>query len=190
MSGKPKVAVHKFSSCDGCQLAFLNLGEDLLRVAELIEGFAHVDTDDQDSERLAARGDDRRARRAPLRDDAVDRFGVPVANVHYDDHANDIAMRNHGYRQMTAIHRAAGATRCIETPTYAATHNLGSNRMSARADDGVVDRSGCAHEVPNLFVADGSQFASGGAANPTLTIVALAIRQAGEIARRLSHADL
>ncbi|NTV88192.1 MAG: sulfhydrogenase subunit delta, partial [Burkholderiaceae bacterium] len=27
---KPRVAVHKFSSCDGCQLAFLNLGEDLL----------------------------------------------------------------------------------------------------------------------------------------------------------------
>jgi sulfhydrogenase subunit delta len=40
MSGngtRPKVAVHKFSSCDGCQLAFLNLGEDLLRLAELVD---------------------------------------------------------------------------------------------------------------------------------------------------------
>jgi coenzyme F420-reducing hydrogenase gamma subunit len=34
---RPKVAVHKFSSCDGCQLAFLNLGETLLQVAELVE---------------------------------------------------------------------------------------------------------------------------------------------------------
>jgi sulfhydrogenase subunit delta len=34
---KPKVAVHKFSSCDGCQLAFLNLDEDLLRLAELVD---------------------------------------------------------------------------------------------------------------------------------------------------------
>lgn len=34
---KPKVAVHKFSSCDGCQLAFLNLGEGLLQLAELVE---------------------------------------------------------------------------------------------------------------------------------------------------------
>lgn len=34
---KPKVAVHKFSSCDGCQLAFLNLGEDLLRLGEMVE---------------------------------------------------------------------------------------------------------------------------------------------------------
>lgn len=34
---RPSVAVHKFSSCDGCQLAFLNLGEDLLRLAELVD---------------------------------------------------------------------------------------------------------------------------------------------------------
>jgi len=37
---KLRVAVHKFSSCDGCQLAFLNLGESLLEAAELVE-FAH-----------------------------------------------------------------------------------------------------------------------------------------------------
>lgn len=37
---RPKVAVHKFSSCDGCQLAFLNLGETLLQVAELVD-FTH-----------------------------------------------------------------------------------------------------------------------------------------------------
>lgn len=34
---KPKVAVHKFSSCDGCQLALLNLGETLLEVAALVD---------------------------------------------------------------------------------------------------------------------------------------------------------
>jgi len=34
---KPRVAVHKFSSCDGCQLAFLNLGEDLLALAERVD---------------------------------------------------------------------------------------------------------------------------------------------------------
>ena len=37
MATKPKVAVHKFSSCDGCQLAFLNLGEDLLTLSKLVE---------------------------------------------------------------------------------------------------------------------------------------------------------
>ncbi|MCU7844510.1 MAG: sulfhydrogenase subunit delta [Candidatus Thiodiazotropha sp. (ex Monitilora ramsayi)] len=34
---KPKLAVHKFSSCDGCQLALLNLGETLLQLPELVE---------------------------------------------------------------------------------------------------------------------------------------------------------
>lgn len=34
---RPRVAVHKFSSCDGCQLAFLNLGEDLLALAERVD---------------------------------------------------------------------------------------------------------------------------------------------------------
>ncbi|MDH3526780.1 MAG: sulfhydrogenase subunit delta, partial [Gammaproteobacteria bacterium] len=34
---KPSIAVHKFSSCDGCQLAFLNLGEDLLTLFELFD---------------------------------------------------------------------------------------------------------------------------------------------------------
>lgn len=34
---KPKIAVHKFASCDGCQLAFLNAGEDLLTLAKLVD---------------------------------------------------------------------------------------------------------------------------------------------------------
>ena len=36
-ANKPRIAVHKFSSCDGCQLAFLNLGESLLTLANLVE---------------------------------------------------------------------------------------------------------------------------------------------------------
>jgi choline dehydrogenase-like flavoprotein len=112
----------------------------------------------------------------------VDKFGVPIANIHYDDHQNDLLMRNHGYKTLTSIHKAAGAKRCIEAPAYPASHNLGSNRMSANAEDGVVDSFGQSHEVPNLFICDGSQFATGGACNPTLTIVALAIRQAAFIA--------
>lgn len=37
LSSKPRVAVHKFSSCDGCQLALLDLGEDLLTLAARVE---------------------------------------------------------------------------------------------------------------------------------------------------------
>ena len=51
-SDKPRVAVHKFSSCDGCQLAFLNLGEDLLALAERVElvHFAEAGPSDPDAE--------------------------------------------------------------------------------------------------------------------------------------------
>ncbi|MEJ2105729.1 MAG: hypothetical protein P8X48_00190 [Acidiferrobacteraceae bacterium] len=37
MADKPKIAVHKFASCDGCQLAFLGMGEDLLTLSELVD---------------------------------------------------------------------------------------------------------------------------------------------------------
>jgi sulfhydrogenase subunit delta len=49
---RPRVAVHKFSSCDGCQLAFLNAGEDLLALAELtdIVHFAEAGVVDEEAE--------------------------------------------------------------------------------------------------------------------------------------------
>lgn len=122
--------------------------------------------------------------------DELDAYGVPVANIHYDDHPNDLKLRVHGYKTLTAIHQAAGATRSIEAPSYPASHNLGSNRMAARAEDGVLDGHGRAWEVPNLFVADGSTFSTGGACNPTLTIVALAIRQAEFMAGRMAAGEL
>jgi len=65
---------------------------------------------------------------------------------------------------------------------HASTHDLGTNRMSDKARDGVVNKFGQSHDIKNLFVSDGSQFTTGAACNPTLAIVALAIRQADAIA--------
>jgi choline dehydrogenase-like flavoprotein len=62
--------------------------------------------------------------------------------------------------------------------------------MSAKPEDGVVNAFGQSHDVPNLFVSDASQFTTGAAANPTLTIVALAIRQAEYIAEQLRSQSL
>jgi choline dehydrogenase-like flavoprotein len=42
---------------------------------------------------------------------AKDKYGMPVANVHFDDHPNDIAMRNHAYKQGSAIYDREGARR-------------------------------------------------------------------------------
>jgi len=128
--------------------------------------------------------------RITLHPDIKDQYGQPVPNVHYSDHANDRAMRDHAFRQGAAIYDAVGATRTFPTPPYPSTHNLGTNRMSEKAQDGVVNRWGQAHDVSNLFVSDGSQFTSGAAENPTLTIVALAIRQADHIAREMAAGAL
>jgi len=114
-----------------------------------------------------------------------DKFGMPVASVHFDDHPNDAAMREHAWSRGKAIYDAVGATRVFPTPPYPSTHNLGTNRMSANARDGVVDPHGQTHDIKNLFVSDGSQFTTGGAENPTLTIVTLAIRQADYIADQM-----
>jgi choline dehydrogenase-like flavoprotein len=78
----------------------------------------------------------------------------------------------------------------FHTPPYPSTHNLGTNRMSTRAKDGVVNKFGQTHDVKNLFVSDGSQFTSGAACNPTLTIVALAIRQAETMSGMLSRGEV
>jgi choline dehydrogenase-like flavoprotein len=83
-------------------------------------------------------------------------------------------MRDHAYKQGMAVYDAVGATRTFPTPPYPSTHNLGTNRMSENPRDGVVNKWGQTHDIANLFVSDGSQFTTGAAENPTLTIVALA----------------
>ena len=62
--------------------------------------------------------------------------------------------------------------------------------MSADPAEGVLNEWGQAHDVPNLFVSDGSVMTTGASANPTLTIVALSIRQADHIASELAAGTL
>ena len=107
-----------------------------------------------------------------------DQHGMPVPVVHFKDHANDIAMRNHAYKAGTAVYQSLGATQVFELPPFPSTHNMGTCRQSEKARDGVCNKYGQTHDIANLLISDGSQFTSGGAENPTLTIVALAIRQA------------
>ena len=120
-----------------------------------------------------------------LNPDVKDQHGLPVPNVRFDDHPNDVAMRAHAWRQGQALYDAVGAVQTLPTPPYPSTHNLGTNRMSERPADGVVNKWGQTHDIANLFISDGSQFTTGAAENPTLTIVALALRQADYIADQM-----
>jgi choline dehydrogenase-like flavoprotein len=128
--------------------------------------------------------------RITLHESEKDGFGLPIPNVHFDDHDNDLAMRNHAFKQGRAVYDAVGARRVYETPPYPSTHNLGTCRQSAKPQDGVCNGFGQTHDIRNLFISDGSQFTTGAAENPTLTIVTLAIRQADYIANRLQKNEI
>ena len=124
--------------------------------------------------------------RITLHKDIKDKNGLPVPNVHYDDHRNDLAMREHAFAQGEKVYQAAGSIKAFRTPPYPSTHNLGTCRMGDKASNSVCNRWGQTHDVSNLFISDGSQFTSGGAENPTLTIVTLAIRQADYIRQQMA----
>jgi choline dehydrogenase-like flavoprotein len=60
-------------------------------------------------------------------------------------------------------------------------HYMGATRMSDDPREGVVDRNCAVHGMENLYVAGSSVFPTSGQANPTLTIVALALRLADRL---------
>jgi choline dehydrogenase-like flavoprotein len=64
-------------------------------------------------------------------------------------------------------------------------HHLGTTRMAANARAGVVDTNCAVFDLPNLYVASSAVFPTGGHANPTLAIVALAVRLARHLRSRL-----
>jgi choline dehydrogenase-like flavoprotein len=63
---------------------------------------------------------------------------------------------------------------------------MGTARMSHDPQHGVTNPYGRTHDVPNLFLTDGSVHPTAGAANPTLTIVSLTLRQADHISREIA----
>jgi len=128
--------------------------------------------------------------RISLHDTERDANGSPVPVIEYRDHANTTAMRDHSMKMSRAIYESLGATDFAGGDIPVGAHNMGVARMSEDPKDGVTNRWGQAHDIDNLFVSDGSTFSTSAAANPTLTIVALAIRQADHIAERMTQKTL
>lgn len=125
-----------------------------------------------------------------LADKQKDQFGLPIPIIHVDEHAMSHDLRAHYYGRAEAIFEAVGANEVRHTIPANAAHNMGTCRMSKKAADGVCNPWGQCHDVRNVFVTDGSLFPTSSAENPTLTIVALAIRQAEYIACRMSRGEL
>jgi len=114
-----------------------------------------------------------------------DRIGRPAMRITYRDHDDDLAMAAFLQDRSVEIAEAAGARKVWREPIEPETvlaHLLGTCRMGDDPATSVVDRYHRAHDVPNLFVCDGSSLVTSGRGQPTMTIQALAFRAAGHIA--------
>jgi choline dehydrogenase-like flavoprotein len=122
--------------------------------------------------------------------DGLDMFGQRQARIHWrlNELDNDSVRRSREILQ--AALRSAGIGELqIPAETYnvsSSHHHIGTTRMHDDARHGVVDRDCKVHGLANVFVAGSSVFPTGGYANPTLTIVALAIRLADHLKQRLA----
>ncbi len=119
----------------------------------------------------------------------TDRLGVRKLRF---DWRLDGAFRESLFRMQELLAREferSGAARlqpALEEPTFTdASHHMGTTRMSLDARSGIVDADCRVHGLRNLFIAGSSVFPCAGHANPTLTIVALALR----LAKRLQVPD-
>ncbi len=111
----------------------------------------------------------------------VDAFGIPVVRVHMTFGENEYAMIPDMAESAVEMMEAAGAknikpfTVPDRKPGWG-IHEVGIARMGADAKKSVLNQFEQTHDVKNLFVLDGSCFTSSACQNPTLTIMALAVR--------------
>lgn len=117
-----------------------------------------------------------------------DGYGLPVAHVVFGYHDNDRRIIEHAIVKMREILRAAGGEDAWAADRTA--HLLGTCRMGNDRRDSVVNADCRSHDVPNLFVCDGSVFPTSTAVNPSLTIEAIAARAADRIIEQAHRGDL
>ena len=120
-----------------------------------------------------------------LDSELTDSSGIPAPRVVYKVSDNTRRMLEHGVERSKEVFAAAGAKDFIIDPQVRAAgwHLMGTARMGDDSSNSVVNRWGRAHDVPNLFIVDGSIFVTSAAVNPTPTIQALALRTADYMKR-------
>ena len=123
------------------------------------------------------------ANRIELAPDQPDGDGLPGARMVYTVGENSRAALDFGMARATELLQAAGARQTVGLKLLrdAGFHLMGDGAHGDDPDRSVTNRWGEVHDVPNLFVADGSLFVTAGAVNPTHTLQALALRQADHI---------
>ena len=136
------------------------------------------------------------ANRVDLDPRVRDVHGFPVPRVTHSSHRFELAASAYYGPRLQEICRRAAPTALTDVVSaalaargagagflgpYSTAHIMGTARMGNDPGRSVTDRWGRLHEVENVHVADGSVFVSSGGFNPTLTIMALALRMARHV---------
>ena len=118
--------------------------------------------------------------------DVKDAWGLPAMRITTTSHQNDFKAMQFFIDRSVEILQAAGANQVwadTVSDSRGGAHARGTCRMGNDASKSVVNKFHRAHDVPNLFIVDGSSFVTGGRNHPTMTISALAFRAADHLVR-------
>jgi choline dehydrogenase-like flavoprotein len=125
----------------------------------------------------------------------VDAFGIPVLRISMTWGENEKKMIPDMAVAATTMLEAAGAknitpfTVLDRIPGYG-IHEMGTARMGRDPKTSVLNPFLQTHDVANLYVMDGSAFVSGGCQNPTLTIMALAVRACDHLMQEMKKGSI
>ena len=125
--------------------------------------------------------------------EVTDAWGLPAVRITFQNHADDIATMKWLLEREFEIFEAMGAKKVWAQPVESfsmSRHLMGTCRMGLDRQRSVVDPIGRTHDVPNLFVVDGSNFVTSARQQPTATIQALAYRSADYMVRTAKSGEL
>jgi choline dehydrogenase-like flavoprotein len=123
----------------------------------------------------------------------VDEWGLPAARITYKDHPDDLKTGQYLLARAMELLDATPALRKWSDPVREqqfGVHLLGTCRMGNDPKTSVINSDHRAHDVPNLFLCDGSSLVTGGRGQPTMTIQALAYRAADRIVALAKRGEL
>jgi len=124
----------------------------------------------------------------------TDVWGIPVLHIRQTYGENERAMARDSMETAEELCHKAGfrvlARHDRMVPPGESIHELGTCRMGSNPRTSVLNQFQQSHDVKNLFVIDGSSFVSGGVQNPTLTMVALALRSCEYLAGEMGKGNL
>ncbi len=121
--------------------------------------------------------------------DVKDAWGIPALHIQQKYTDNEHEMAKDSMHMAEELCRGAGfevlAKHAQMVPPGESIHELGGCRMGQDPKKSVLNGFNQCHDIRNLFVVDGSAFVSGGSQNPTLTILALAMRASEYMAEQM-----